>query len=292
MSGVAGVPRASLRSVVRALVPPIVLKGWHALRRRALTHVDMITPAPLGWDTPLTQVGASADFWRWNITPARISGERALIERLRANDPDLFRSEVNDEGQRFAGAEYISYMTVVYALAVAARQKLTLSILDYGGGPCDYYWLVRAMLPDLELDYHCFELPPLVELGRELAPDVVWHSDATWMERRFDVVMFNTSLQYLRDWHTVIPQAASAADGYLLLTQVPTVLSESGFVVLQRTGGSQVLAVRFSRSELIDTVRATGFQLVREFPMAQEAIVYGAPEQPSPRGFLFKRIIP
>lgn len=40
-------------------------------------------------------------------------------------------------------------------------------MLDWGGGLGAYYVYSRALLPDLELDYHCRELPLLVE-----CPDV------------------------------------------------------------------------------------------------------------------------
>ena len=46
-----------------------------------------------------------------------------------------------------------------YVLALAARTNRGLTVLDYGGNLGDYYWLAEALVPDVELDYHCKELP-------------------------------------------------------------------------------------------------------------------------------------
>ena len=73
-------------------------------------------------------------------------------------------------------------MTFGYVAARAAHDG-TLSILDWGGGPGHYFVLARALLPDVQLDYHSRDLPRLAALGRELLPDATFHDDDRCLER-------------------------------------------------------------------------------------------------------------
>jgi hypothetical protein len=73
--------------------------------------------------------------------------------------------------------EHTQYILFGYVLALAARHKTKVSVLDYGGNLGDYYRLGRALVPDVKLDYHCKELPQVAEAGRRLTPEVTWHTD-------------------------------------------------------------------------------------------------------------------
>jgi putative methyltransferase (TIGR04325 family) len=181
-----------------------------------------------------------------------------------------------------------------YVLARTARGAPRLSLLDWGGGPGHYAVLARALLPEVELEYHSRDLPPLVELGRELLPGDTFHSDDSCLDRRYDLVVASSSLQYAPDWRAAAKALAGASSAYLYLTRVPIALGES-FVVLQRAYAygyeTEYLGWVISRSELLAVVGAAGLELVRELIFPAWLSAAGAPEDPiGHRGFLFSRM--
>ena len=56
-------------------------------------------------------------------------------------------------------------MTFGYVAALAARNGSSLSILDYGGNLGYFQSLAKGLLWDVQLDYHCKELPAMVRAG-------------------------------------------------------------------------------------------------------------------------------
>ena len=54
-------------------------------------------------------------------------------------------------------------MTFSYVIALVAHQLDVLSILDWGGGIGHYYKVAQALLPGVQIDYHCKEVPILAE---------------------------------------------------------------------------------------------------------------------------------
>jgi hypothetical protein len=98
-------------------------------------------------------------------------------------------------------ADHNAMMSFGYVLALAARKKDRLSLLDWGGGVGHYYLYARALVPELELEYHCYDLPHLCALGRTQLPEAQFHDDATGLfERQFDLIVSSSSLQYFEDW--------------------------------------------------------------------------------------------
>jgi putative methyltransferase (TIGR04325 family) len=187
-------------------------------------------------------------------------------------------------------AEHI-VLAFAYALALAARRRDRLSLLDWGGGPGHYAVLARALLPDVELDYHSRDLPALAALGCELLPEHAFHDDDAPLERRFDLVVASSALQYVEDWQPMLRRLAAAAGEYLYVTRVPVALASPSFVLLQRAQGygyeTEYLGWVLNRDEV---VAAAGLELVREFALPALLHVAGAPESPvQHRGFLFRR---
>ena len=101
--------------------------------------------------------------------------------------------------------------------------------------------------------------------------------------------MFQSSLQYVREWQDLLRRAAQAARRYLWLSDVPTVRQVSTYVVTERSAGATNLHYQLNRSEIIDTVERVGLRLVREFEMGPHPPVANAPEQPTCVGWLFER---
>ena len=203
----------------------------------------------------------------------------ALIARLSAGEPCLYPD----------GDENLKYAVFGYVLALAARQRPRISVLDYGGNLGDYYWLARALVPGVELDYHCKELPKLAEVGRQITPGVTWHSTDACLDSRHNLVMFSSSFQCLPDWQDILQRAGQSARSYLLLSDVATVRNVPAYVVTHRTRGQTYLQMRSIAPKSVAAAERAGMRLVREFPMGAHPPIVNAPEQPTCLGWLFQR---
>jgi putative methyltransferase (TIGR04325 family) len=179
-----------------------------------------------------------------------------------------------------------------YALALAARGKDRLSLLDWGGGPGHYAVLARALVPGLELDYVSRDLPALAALGRELLPGDSFHDDDAPLARSYDLVVASSSLHYDERWQERLHALAAAVDGYLYVTRVPVALASASFVVLQRAQRygyeTEYLGWVIARDELLAEAAAAGLRLEREVLLPARFAAAGAPEAPvEHRGYLF-----
>ena len=59
-------------------------------------------------------------------------------------------------------------MCYAYSLAVAVQGKTSVSILDWGGGIGHYYLLSKALFPNIQIDYHCKDLPLIAAQGQKI----------------------------------------------------------------------------------------------------------------------------
>jgi putative methyltransferase (TIGR04325 family) len=270
---------------------------WTALKRakaRVRPRVEP-PPAPLAeWEYVPEGFARPAPGWDVEAI-ARVYREKwpSFLEATRGSGPLGVNHEV-PLGQPVPREDRDAQQMVLafgYALALAAAGKQRLSLLDWGGGPGHYAVLARALLPGVEVEYHSRDLPALVALGRELLPGDAFHDDDTPLERRYDLVVASSSLQYHEDWRGTLRRLADATDGYLLVTRVPVARSCPSFVVLQRAQAygyeTEYLGWVLNREELLE---AAGLRLVRELVLPAWLTAEGAPEAPvEHRGFLFGR---
>ncbi len=269
------------KRALKAVLPPLAAELLRPLLRRPAA----LTYAPEGWGTALPRQAAAG--YGSPAVAAREREEREpFLRRLMAGTATLVDPAVDGDAQASL-ARQNSAAIFGYVLARAAGVRTRLSILDYGGGLGEHYWIARAMLPGVELEYHCKELPAMAEIGMRLSPGVRWHRDDACLEGRYDVVMFSSSLQYLREWEAVLRRAAGAAEAYLYLANIPTVLRAPSYVAVQRLHGAVMPHQQFNRQAVLDAARAAGLALRREFHMGEHLSVAGAPEQPAYRGWLF-----
>lgn len=262
--------------ILKSIVPPVL---WHigsTLKRRLVRSTTFFEYATKGWDTPLPEHTGTNEFWNAFIAQ-EVAACEGLIARVKAGEA-LLDTDGDPKHAVFG-----------YVLALASRQRQSLSVLDYGGNVGDYYWLARALLPDVHLDYHCKELPSSVEAGRRVTPNVTWHTDDHCFTATYDVVLFSGSLQYLRNWRETVTRGAASAAKYLLLADVPTVRDVPSYVAIHRSRGHACLEHQMNRGEVINTVERAGMRLVREFSMGGHPPIANAPEQPAPVGWLFER---
>ena len=294
---------ARFRLFAKDLTPPVV---WRLLKRTkdavgSRRPEPEVAPAPVeppeweympdGWDRPTKG---------WDVD-AVVASYRAkwpsYVQALHAPKPLGVYHEVVSGGTVEAHDREAHNMLVsfAYVLALAARGKTRMSMLDWGGGLGHYFALSRAVLPHVELEYHCRELPKVAAAGRELLPEATFHTDDTCLDRRYDLVLASSSLQYAPDWRKMLGSLATATAGYLFVTRVPLALHAPSFVVLQRAHRygyeTEYLGWVLNRAELLRAADAASLELAREFLLFGQIDAEGAPERPvEHRGFLFRPV--
>jgi putative methyltransferase (TIGR04325 family) len=275
-----------LRQLAVQLLPPIATDAIRSMRRGHETVEWEYRrdgwpegdPAIRGWNAE-SVLRTQLDRWP------------AFVASLQGTGPVGLSHEAANPGSGDYGT-HNTIMSFAYVLARAGRSGTRVSMLDWGGGLGHYYLYGRALLPDVELDYHCRDLPLLVEGGRSILPHAVFHStDETALSRQYDLVMASSSLQYSRDWRGTLAKLASVAGGYLYVTRQPFVAEGPSFVVVQRPSRHGYLTEYpgwfLDRDEFLDEARGLGLALVREFLIAEQPSVPKAPAQADYRGFLF-----
>jgi putative methyltransferase (TIGR04325 family) len=292
----------SARGAVRSFVPPIV---WDGLRRVKDSLPGGEKPqweyVPEGW----ARAQKDPDVKGWNV--------EALAERHRKLWPlwssalegngmlgvDFWRPmrSLDGEGQPvFTDYPWAhnAAMSFGYVIARSSHDKGTLSVLDFGGGVGQFAPLARALLPEVELEYHVAETPTLCSLGRELNPGVQFHdsSEDDWHGRKYDLAIASGALQCTEHWQTNFARLASVANDFVFVTRIPIVFHHPSFVVLQRAEsyglGTEFLGWFVNRDELLECAQAADLSLEREFVMMDYTPAEGAPEQATYRGFLFR----
>ena len=287
----ASTERAHRPTLAKTLAREWLSPGVVRLARRLLAY---LRPPPWeyvpgGWQA----AGTKARGWEAESIVAVEAAKWARFVRLTQGNGPLGLAH---EALRPVTEDYAAHNTMMafaYVLALAARHKDRISILDWGGGLGHYYLLSRAFLPDLELDYHCKDLPLMCRRGRELLPDVRFHETVeSCAGRRYDLVLSSSSLHYSENWRDVAAQLAGMTGSYLYITRIPMVRHVPSFVVLQRPYGvgyrTEYLGWFLKRDELLDALQAQGMELVREFLIEERPLVHRAPEQGEYQGFLWR----
>jgi putative methyltransferase (TIGR04325 family) len=183
-------------------------------------------------------------------------------------------------------------MSYGYVLGQAAHALDRITMLDWGGGIGHYEVYTRSLLPGVELDYHCRDLPELTKAGRTVLPGATFHDDdATALGRTYDLVLASSSLHYSQDWRSVLAKLAGATGRYLYVTRQPFVVGSPSFVVLQRPYrhgyATEYPGWFLNRDEFLQEAATLGLRLEREFLIDERPVVPGAPAQADYRGFLF-----
>jgi putative methyltransferase (TIGR04325 family) len=177
----------------------------------------------------------------------------------------------------------------------APASQARMSVLDWGGGIGHYYVYASRLHPDLDLDYVIKDLPGLCAVGRELLPQVTFHSsEEQALGRQYDLVFASSSLHYARDCYGLLGRLCDSAKSWLMVTRLPIVERSDDFVVVQRPhmfGYMTEYAGWFmNRRRLLEFMRGCDFDLDREFLVAERPHVPNAPEQGQYCGFLFRRV--
>jgi putative methyltransferase (TIGR04325 family) len=183
-------------------------------------------------------------------------------------------------------------VSFAYVLALSARCKERVSILDWGGDIGTYRLISEAVLKDVPIDYECAEVPLICRVGRELQPDVNFYAEKNeWLGKRYDLVLSSGAIHYVRDWKTLVRDLISVCSGYFYVTRLPIIHMSPSFVMIQRAYGTEYFGWVLNRQELIDYIGENGLVLVREFVNHEGPRIAGAPEQNIYMGFLFRKML-
>lgn len=299
--------RVDLRWILKALTPPILVIAVKGLLRRLglLGRPAPAEPPPetgavgppeweyvaegfarpaVGWDAGRVAEAYRAKWPEW-VEALDGTGPLGIYHEARTGEP-LRRDDM---------AAHNMILTFAYVLARAAHGRDRVSVLDWGGGLGHYAVLARAVLPEVAFEWHCREVPTVARAGSEVNPEVIFHEDDTCLDRRYDLVVASSSVQYEPDWGSLLRRLGAATSGFLLVTRVPIADEAPSFVVLQRAHAygyaTEYLGWVLSRDELLAEASAAGLRLDRELLLDAWLSADGAPEDPiGHRGFLFRAV--
>lgn len=247
---------------------------------------------------------------KWRTIDARIKGWNvpsivetqtkkwlAYVESLKGTRPLGINHEAAVNTNSTDIQAHNTLIVYAYVLALAAQQKRRITLLDWGGGMGHYYVLSKVVLPRVEIDYYCQDLPLLCQAGREVLPQVhFWDEQNACFGQQYDLVLASSSLWYVEDWRSVVSKLVACTREYLYLTRMLFVGKVPSFVVVQRPWAvgyrTEYLCWVFNREEVVNYVVALGMELVREFILSEGPHIHRAPEQGDFRGFLFRKAQP
>lgn len=274
-----------LKDLVRDWVPPALLRTLRRLRGSAQPSEWSYLPG--GWPA------SGATGWE---DPSVAETQRRLWPGFAGAVEGPGPLGINHTDPTHDGCNHGAHNTVIsfgYVLTRAAAGRDRVSLLDWGGGAGHYALFARALLPGVQVDYHCRDVPSLCAAGRDLVPEGTFHdTDDSLAGRTFDLVLASGSLHYSRDWRAALRLLRSLARDLVFVTRLPIVGSAPSFVVLQRPHAAgyrtEYAGWVLNRDELLAGAAEAGLRLEREFLVAEAPVIPGAPEQNEYRGFLFR----
>lgn len=260
-----------------------VPEGWERAR-------NPDEPAARGWQVP-DVARTYRDKWPQFLAAIQGPGPLGVNHEAPAGVP-IDRGSLVHQNGILAHAHAVA--RAAFASAAARNDgPVPVSVLDWGGALGHDWFLARQLLPEIELDYHCCELPEVCAEGCQLAPYVTFHHGDECFGRQYDLVVASASLSVVQDWRQLLGRLAAAATRWLFISRTPVAPHHPSFVVLQRLHAygyaTEYLGWVLNRRELLGVARAAGFELDREFLLHPPWEVVGAPDEVSRAGFLFRR---
>ena len=283
-------PGRVLKDLAKRWLPPIVMERLRQTYQAIRFGAPEWEYIPAGWVTKDDKVKG------WNIQTVSDTQKSKWREFVRATQ-GTGPLGVAHEAPSPSNDDYYAHhlvMAYAYVLALAAREKDRIALLDWGGGIGHYFIFSRCLIPDLDIEYSCKDLPLLCLAGMEVLPEVQFvEREEEVATRRYDLVLASGSLQCSEDWKSVTRLLASCANPYLYVTRLPVVRRVKSFVALQRVYAygydTEYMCWFLNRDEFLGHMTSLDVDLVREFVFHAHPMVKLAPEQAEIQGFLFRR---
>jgi len=226
----------SVRNILNYVLSEMeyVPQGWYAIE---------------GWNDP-------------EIARAQEQHWPTIVRNLQGAGP-LGVSHLPGDTSREQRAAHNAMMSYGYVLARAARSKDKISILDWGGGLGHYYLYSKVLLPDVEIEYDCYDLPNICQVARKLQPDIRAHeSESAFSGKKYDMVLSSSSLHYVEDWPAQVRKLAAVTREFLYVARLQSVVVAPSFVALHkvfRDGYPEFLCWCINRDEFVTCADNVGW---------------------------------
>ena len=284
------------RHVATGLTPPL-LASMLQRARSCLSRSGNGKPGtseweviPEGWSYAKGHPSVSG----WNapsVLETQLRKWPRFVAMAEGSGPLGFAHE-SDLSDRHDLASHNAVMSFAYAVSLAAHMRTRISFLDWGGGLGHFFILARRLLPNVQIEYHCKDVPLLADQGARFLPDQHFTSDDGCLDRKYDFVMASTSLHYVEDWRALLARLRAATGDILYVTGLPVVARSPSFVFAQRPHAfgydTEYLAWSLNHDEFIAEATANGLHLLQELVVGHRPPISGAAEQAEYRGFLFR----
>jgi putative methyltransferase (TIGR04325 family) len=143
-------------------------------------------------------------------------------------DEVLVKLNKHQSGQFISAAHDRSQITNLLSLLIASASYQKFSVLDYGGGIGSTYIDCLNSINMDGVEYHIFDLPETMEMGRKLFPKTastsdkksynIYFVDDILQIETFDIINMGSVLQYLPDYSTVLLSLIKKKPEYFLIT--------------------------------------------------------------------------
>lgn len=279
----------TFKKCLSLFLPPILAKGASKIRNLMGSGMrDSYEYCPDAWERVVRD--GNKDGWnverlvedekiRWN----------AFCCNTKGIGPVGFSHEYEDSSVVNSVYFHNVHMTFGYVLALTAMQRSTATVLDYGGSLGHYHVLAKALLPDLCLDYHVKEVPKMAAMGRRLNPEIHWYENDDCLNRSYDLIMSNGSLDYIQDWKECVRKFGKIASGYVLITRTKIVSNHPTFPAFHCTPYGKIAHWQINETELLNVARSSGLKIVRELVVGDPVYTRGAPDRCFLKGWLFRK---
>jgi putative methyltransferase (TIGR04325 family) len=285
----------SLRRTAKYILPPIIVDAArHLLRNGSHRESHETRPEweymPDGWHTKDPHIAG----WNTQSIVATQKAKWPAFQRLLQGTDTLGIAHEAPTPSNDDFASHNILMSYAFVLAMTARHRDCVSLLDWGGGIGHYYAISKALVPEVAIRYSCKDFSLFCECGRELLPEATFYdNEEECLRQTYDLVFASSSLHYSQDWRATLTRLASVSRSYLFVTRLPITYEAPSFVMVQRPYRygyhTEYLSWSLNRAEFLRHARSLRLNLIREFLVYPgKPHVVNAPEQPNYRGFLFR----
>jgi putative methyltransferase (TIGR04325 family) len=292
----------TLRELAKRCLPPIVMEAARGVLKGPTCSQGAGSTTALEWEyVPEGWRRVDPQIKGWNVESVLQTQRAKWVDFLRMVEgpgPLCIAPRPEDASRELAPSDgdyavHNTLMAFAYVMARASRKRTQISLLDWGGGIGHYYVIGKALLPEVEIEYHCKDVSVLCQGGRELLPEARFYEDAEeCFARTYDLVLASSSLHYSEDWKGLAERLALATRSYLYITRFPVIHRLPSFVAIQRPYRhgyhTEYLCWFLNRREFLGHMSTLEMEFVREFLIQERPYVHGAPEQGEYRGFLFR----
>lgn len=278
-----------VKYVVQQICPPIIIKLVKKIINSFIKNNFEYEVIQDGWNASTNNPKIKG----WNVETVLTQYQQKWSSFLQCIEAPavLGTSPEAKDTNSFDLIYHNTLMVFAYCLALATRNKKNIKMLDWGGGIGHYYHLARSLIPDLEINYYCKDVPILVEHGKKIMPGARFFSDEQCLKDSFDFILVSASLHYDEYWESTLNKLSQSVNGHILITRLPVVLRGPSYVFVQRPYqygyDTEYISWAISRQDFLNCAKKSGLRLIREFVTGERPLINKASEPCEYRAYLF-----